>query len=164
MNRVQNPVQRPEPAVEGTARSELHPGYRTTATTRVRYAETDQMGVVYHSNYLVWCEIGRTDYLRHLGTSYAVLERQGLKLAVSDAQLRYHAPARYDDVVQIETWIERAQSRALTFGYEIFRTEPGPRLRLVTASTRLVALDATGAPCKLPPNLLELFRHASMPT
>ncbi len=137
---------------------------RTAATTRVRYAETDQMGVVYHSNYLIWCEIGRTDYLRELGASYAELERQGLKLAVADAQLRYHASARYDDLVRIETWIERAQSRALTFGYEIFRVEPGPRQRLVTASTRLVALDGDGAPRALPTDLLELFRHATATT
>lgn len=135
----------------------------TQSTTRVRYAETDQMGVVYHSNYLIWCEIGRTDYLRELGTTYADLEKQGLRLAVADAQLRYHASARYDDLVQIETWIERAQSRALTFGYEIFRIEPAPRQRLVTASTRLIALDAAGSLCTLPPDLLELFRHATAP-
>jgi acyl-CoA thioester hydrolase len=136
---------------------------RTLATLRVRYAETDQMGVVYHSNYLIWCEIGRTDYLRELGATYADLEKQGLRLAVADAQLRYHASARYDDLVQIETWIERAQSRALTFGYEIFRIEPTPRQRLVTASTRLIALDANGSLCTLPPDLLELFRHATAP-
>lgn len=135
---------------------------RTVATTRVRYAETDQMGVVYHSNYLVWCEIGRTDYLRTLGTTYADLERQGLRLAVADAQIRYHAPARYDDLISIETWIERAQTRALTFGYEISRIEPGPKQRLVTASTRLVAMNADGAPRTIPTDLLELFRNATV--
>lgn len=139
-------------------------GRRTVTTTRVRYAETDQMGVVYHSNYLIWCEIGRTDYLRELGTTYAELERQGLRLAVADAQIRYHAPARYDDLVQIETWIERTQTRALTFGYEIYRIEPAPRERLVTASTRLIALDAEGVLCTLPSTLLELFRHVTVPT
>jgi acyl-CoA thioester hydrolase len=137
---------------------------RTVATTRVRYAETDQMGVVYHSNYLIWCEIGRTDYLRELGATYADLERQGLRLAVADAQLRYHASARYDDLIEIETWIERAQSRALTFGYEIFRVEPGQRQRLVTASTRLIALGDDGNLCTLPADLLELFRHATATT
>lgn len=136
------------------------PARRTVTTTRVRYAETDQMGVVYHSNYLIWCEIGRTDFLRELGASYAELERQGLRLAVTEAQLRYHAPARYDDLIRIETWIERAQSRAMTFGYEIFRSEPGPRQRLVTASTKLIAMAADGALSTLPPPLLELFRHA----
>jgi acyl-CoA thioester hydrolase len=122
------------------------------------------MGVVYHSNYLIWCEIGRTDYLRELGASYAELERQGLRLAVADAQLRYHASARYDDVIRIETWIERAQSRALTFGYEIFRAEPEPRQRLVTASTRLIALSGDGNLCTLPTDLLEQFRHATAST
>jgi acyl-CoA thioester hydrolase len=129
-------------------------------TTRVRYAETDQMGVVYHSNYLIWCEIGRTDFLRELGASYAELERQGLRLAVTEAQLRYHAPARYDDLIRIETWIERAQSRAITFCYEIFRDEPGPGQKLVTATTKLIALDSNGALSILPTPLLELFSHA----
>jgi acyl-CoA thioester hydrolase len=144
--------------------SALNNGSRAVTTTRVRYAETDQMGVVYHSNYLIWCEIGRTDYLRELGATYAELERQGLRLAVAEAQLRYHASARYDDLVQIETWIDEAQSRALTFGYEIFRIEPGPRLRLVTASTRLIALAADGNHCTRPSTLLELFRHVTAPT
>jgi len=133
---------------------------RTITTTRVRYAETDQMGVVYHSNYLIWCEIGRTDHLRQLGSSYAELERQGLRLAVSDAQIRYHAPARYDDIIAIETWIERAQSRVLTFGYEIKRIEPEPTERLATATTRLIALDGDGVPRTLPSNLMEKFRDA----
>src|SRR5512139_2803050 len=128
---------------------------------RVRYAETDQMGVVYHANYLVWCEIGRTDFIRGLGTTYAELERQGLTLAVADAQLRYHRAARYDDLIRIETWIERVQSRTVTFGYEIVREEPGPAERLATASTRLIGLDDHGAPRPLPPELLEVFRHVA---
>lgn len=161
MRSMQNQVVTYAPIGRTISPEELHPGYRTIAATRVRYAETDQMGVVYHSNYLIWCEIGRTDFLRRLGTSYALLEDEGLKLAVADAQIRYHAPARYDDVIEIETWIEKAQSRALTFGYEIFRAEPGPRHRLVTASTRLVALGGDSAPRKIPPDLLELFRNAS---
>lgn len=136
------------------------PEHRMVTTTRVRYAETDQMGVVYHSNYLIWCEIGRTDFLRELGASYAELERQGLRLAVTEAQLRYHAPARYDDLIRIETWIERAQSRAMTFRYEIFRDDPGPRQKLVTATTKLIALDSNGALSVLPTPLLELFSHA----
>lgn len=139
-------------------------GRRTVSTTRVRYAETDQMGVVYHSNYLIWCEIGRTDHLRELGTTYVELERSGLRLAVADAQIRYHAPARYDDLVRIETWIERAQSRALTFGYEISRVEPGPLQRLATASTRLIAMNQDGTPRTIPSDLLELFRDAKVPT
>ncbi|HEY8485056.1 MAG TPA: thioesterase family protein [Longimicrobiales bacterium] len=132
----------------------------TTSTLRVRYVETDQMGFVYHSHYLVWCDIGRTDFLRELGAAYAELERDGLILAVTDAQLRYHAPARYDDVIRVETWLERIQSRMLTFGYEIVRAEPEPRQRLVTASTTLIALDRQGRPRTLPPDLLSLLRNA----
>jgi acyl-CoA thioester hydrolase len=142
----------------------IAPGHRSASTTRVRYAETDQMGVVYHSNYLIWCEIGRTDFLRELGATYAELEREGLRLAVAEAQLRYHAPARYDDLVRVESWIERAQSRAVTFGYEISRLEPGPAQRLVTASTKLVAMDTRGVPCTLPSSLVELFRHVATGT
>jgi acyl-CoA thioester hydrolase len=68
---------------------------------RVRYAETDQMGVVYHANYLVWCEVGRTDFIRAAGMSYREMEAAGVGLAVSDATMRFHAPARYDDVVRV---------------------------------------------------------------
>lgn len=132
--------------------------HRSTSWVRVRYAETDQMGVVYHANYLVWCEIGRTDFIRELGTSYANLERQGLRLAVADAQARFIAPARYDDEIRIETWVERVQSRTITFAYEIFRARPEPEQRLVRASTRLIALDEQGAPRTLPQAILEAFR------
>lgn len=127
---------------------------------RVRYAETDQMGVVYHANYLVWCDIGRTDLIRALGASYADLERDGLLLAVADASVRYHASARYDDVIEIVTSLERVQSRMLEFHYEIRRVEPTPVTRLATASTRLVALGRDGAPRTIPPDVLAMFRRA----
>jgi acyl-CoA thioester hydrolase len=130
---------------------------RTTTTLRVRYAETDQMGVAYHAHYLVWCEVGRTDFIRELGVPYAELERRGTYLAVADASIRYRASARYDDLVRVETWAEGARSRTVTFGYEIHRVEPEPAL-LATASTTLVSLDQTGAPRKLPPEIVELFR------
>ncbi len=118
---------------------------------RVRYAETDQMGVAYHANYLVWCEIGRTDFIRGHGVTYAQLERQGLFLAVSDVRVRYHAGARYDDLIRVRTWLERVQSRGVTFGYEILRLEPEPR-RLATATTSLIALDSNGSLRTLPPD------------
>src|SRR5262245_63533255 len=99
------------------------------------------MGFVHHPNYLVWCEIARTDFIRELGTTYAELERSGLLLAVTEAEVRYAAPARYDDVVAITCIIERVQTRSITFNYEAKRLEPGPEQRLATARTRLVALD-----------------------
>jgi acyl-CoA thioester hydrolase len=134
---------------------------RTTSTSklRVRYAETDQMGVVYHTHYLVWCEIGRTDFIRQLGMTYAALERDGLFLAVAEANVRYGGSARYDDAIRVDTWIENVQSRALTFGYRITREDDdGGAARLATATTKLIALDGRGAPRALPPPLLGRFR------
>lgn len=126
---------------------------------RVRYAETDQMGVVYHANYLVWCDIGRTQYLKALGANYAELERSGTMLAVSDASVRYHASARYDEVIRIETTLREIRSRALTFDYEIIHAESGTRL--ATASTVLVSLDRTGRPVKLPEQTRALLQAAN---
>ena len=132
---------------------------RHTTEVRVRYAETDQMGVVYHANYLVWCEVGRTELLRNRGTSYARLEAEGMYLAVADASLRFHASARYDDLLSVETSVASVRSRAIVFDYLISR--PGTRdpERLVTARTTLVALDDTGRPRSLAPSLLHLLRN-----
>lgn len=118
---------------------------------RVRYAETDAMGFVYHTHYLVWCEVGRTTLLRESGTSYAELERQGVFLAVSEAAIRYHAPARYDDLVRVETRLGGVRSRGVTFDYEV--EDASSRRRLATARTRLVCLDAAGRPRLLPSDL-----------
>jgi acyl-CoA thioester hydrolase len=127
---------------------------------RVRYGETDQMGVAYHPNYLAWCEIGRTEFIRSLGISYAEIERQGYFLAVAEATVRYATAARYDDLIQVETWLESARSRALTFGYWIAREDPDPA-RLATASTTLVAIDGDGRPRRLPGTILDLFLGAA---
>jgi acyl-CoA thioester hydrolase len=116
---------------------------------RVRYAETDQMGVVYHANYLVWCEIGRTDFIRQFGESYAELERRGVSLAVSEATLRYHGAARYDDRIRIETRLAQVRSRAIGFDYRIMNADTGERL--VSAGVMLVSLDSSGRPSALPP-------------
>lgn len=140
------------------------PGTSAFATElRVRYSETDQMGVVYHANYLVWCEVARTDFIRSLGTSYADLERAGLFLAVTEANLRYHASARYDDTIRIEVWTEAVQSRAVTFGYRVLRAGAGAggEQRLATVSTRLTALDRDGVPRTFPPDLLERLRASA---
>ena len=127
---------------------------RESIEVRVRYAETDQMGVVYHTHYLVWCEVARTEYMRRAGISYSEIEAAGTFLAVAEAQIRYHAAARYDDEIRIDAWIGRVQSRAITFGYEVWRQNGTPR-RLVSATTRLVALDRGGAPRAMPQPLLE---------
>jgi acyl-CoA thioester hydrolase len=140
------------------------PGRTVVSRVRVRYAETDQMGVVYHTHYLVWCEIGRTDFIRQFGATYADLERQGLILPVVDVHVRYLASARYDDTVRIETTLERAGSRFLTFAYEIFREAQGEAEvegggeHLATASVRLVAVDPRGRPTQVPAELRDRFR------
>jgi len=124
---------------------------------RVRYPETDQMGVVYHANYLHWCDIGRTEYLRARGATYADLEKNGMLLAVAEATLRYHASARYDQMIRVETTLREVRSRALTFDYEIVHAETGTRF--VSASTVLVSLAADGRPVQLPLETRELLKR-----
>jgi acyl-CoA thioester hydrolase len=125
---------------------------------RVRYAETDQMGVVYHANYLVWCEIGRTDFIRALGRPYAQLEGEGVRLAVADASLRYHAGATYDDPIVVLTRLTALRSRALTFAYRIEHAER--RQLLVTATTTLMATGGDGRSRALPDALRTLLAEA----
>lgn len=120
---------------------------------RVRYAETDQMGVVYHANYLVWCEVGRTDFIRMLGMPYSEIERSGTTLAVAEATLRYKRSARYDDLVRVVTTVREVRSRSVTFAYDI-ALEDGSQL--VTASTVLVSIGPSGKSTALPSEL----RHA----
>lgn len=91
-------------------------------TIRVRYAETDQMGVVYHANYLIWFEIGRVEFMRSLGFDYKLMElHDDTYIVVADVHCRYHHPARYDDLLTVRTRILEAKSRTLKFGYELFR-------------------------------------------
>ena len=130
----------------------------TSTEFRVRYAETDQMGVVYHSHYLVWCEIGRTDHIRRFGMSYADMERRGLSLAVAEASVRYLAPARYDDPIRVETTLVDVASRAVTFEYTITNADTGDRL--ATARTKLVALDSSGRIASVPAELRAVLQRA----
>ena len=116
------------------------------------------MGVVYHAEYLVWCEVGRTDFIRSLGLPYADLERRGTALAVAEASIRYHAPARYDDLVRVETRLVEVRSRAITFEY-LIRNEAGDRL--ATARTLLVSLDVAGKPIPLPDDVRALMERGS---
>jgi acyl-CoA thioester hydrolase len=126
---------------------------------RVRYAETDQMQVVYHSNYLIWCEIGRTEFIRALGTPYAELERQNVTLAVVEASLRFHAAARYDNLIRVTTTISDVRSRTLTFDYVITNAETGERF--VTASTKLASLTRDSRLTKMPDSLLKVLQNAA---
>jgi acyl-CoA thioester hydrolase len=117
---------------------------------RVRYAETDQMGVVYYANYLVWCEIGRTEFIRSFGPTYAELEQEGVYLAVADAAVRYHSPARYDDLVRVETSLAEVRSRTIRFLYAIFNAESNRKL--ASAETTLMCMTRDGRASSLPPD------------
>ncbi len=127
-----------------------------TEPFRIRYAETDQMGVAYHANYLAWCEIGRTELMRDVGLTYAEMERRGQFLAVAEASVRYIAAARYDDLIRVRTGIEGVKSRTVTFAYEIERLEPAPA-RLASAHTTLICLDPGGRPRRLPDDVFALL-------
>jgi len=124
-----------------------------TARLRVRYAETDQMGVVYHGNYFVWFEIGRVEWLRQLGWSYRQLEADGIRLPVIEAACQYRLPARYDDELEIHTRGRLASALRVAFTYELRRV--GDQQLLATARTVHVPLNPAGRPCRLPAALRE---------
>ena len=127
----------------------------STIELRVRYAETDRMGVVYHSNYLIWCETGRTELMRQAGYPYSRMEEEGFSLVVSEATLRYGAPARYDEKIVVETTVTRIRSRTVEFGYLVLNAES--RRRLVTASTTLICLGASGAVVAIPDDVRRIL-------
>ncbi|MGP8242932.1 MAG: acyl-CoA thioesterase [Bryobacteraceae bacterium] len=121
---------------------------------RVRYAETDQMGVVHHANYLVWMEVGRVELCKSLGFNYRDMERDdGIYLVVAEATCRYRAPARFDDEVIVKTWVESANKRIVVFAYEI---RSGDRV-LATASTRHVFVSRQMERTRLPQKYYSLF-------
>jgi acyl-CoA thioester hydrolase len=121
----------------------------TSSTLRVRYAETDQMGVVYYSNYLVWFEIGRTDYCRQHGFAYRDMEEQeGLYIIVAEARCRYKAPAHYDDEILVRTCLRAVRKRVLVFGYEIYHQMSDELL--AEGETVHVVTDRDGRPRSLP--------------
>jgi acyl-CoA thioester hydrolase len=115
---------------------------------RVRYAETDRMGVAYHANYLVWFEVGRSDFCREKGFSYSELEALGFKLVVTDVYCRYRNSARYDENLIVRTEIKGMNRRMITFGYRILRKEGGEVI--ATGETRHVGLDSNGRARSLP--------------
>ncbi|MBZ5564506.1 MAG: acyl-CoA thioesterase [Acidobacteriia bacterium] len=128
----------------------------TTTTLRVRYAETDQMGVVYYANYLVWFEIGRTDFCRQHGFAYKEMEQQdGLYIIVAEARCRYKAPARYDDELLIRTCLRAVRRRVLVFGYEVQNLATDEIL--AEGETVHVITDRDGRPRSLPDKYRDMF-------
>ena len=116
------------------------------------------MGVIHHRHYLAWCEMGRTELLRQLGSSYAELEGSGIYLAVSEIRFSYRASARYDDLVRVRTTLEKLRSRGVRFAYRVEDAETSTLL--VRAETDHVCLDAEGSPRKLPEETVELLKRA----
>ena len=117
-----------------------------TTTIRVRFAETDQMGVVYHGNYFAWFEVGRGELLRTLGFSYAVLEKEGCGLPVVEAACRYRRPARYDDLLTVETTVKALRGSIVIFTYALMRDAE----LLAEGETKHVAVDRDLRPRRLP--------------
>jgi acyl-CoA thioester hydrolase len=125
-------------------------------TVRVRYAETDQMGVVYHSNYLIWFEVGRVELMRSLGFDYKRMELDDdTYIVVADVHCRYHHPARYDELLTIRSCILEAKTRTLKFGYEIFRQHD--QKLLATGHTIHVACSRAGQVKHFPDKYKDAF-------
>jgi acyl-CoA thioester hydrolase len=122
-----------------------------STTVRVRYAETDQMGIAWHGEYLAWFEVGRTDLLRGCGCTYRELEAQGLRLPVIEVQARYLRPALYDDVLEIHTRLTGVGGARVSFDYEVRRE--GTEGPLATGSTSHAAIDLRGRPRRIPEDL-----------
>jgi acyl-CoA thioester hydrolase len=127
---------------------------------RVRYAETDQMGVVYHANHFIWFEVGRVELLRQLGFSYRDMEQSdGCFIAVVDARCRYKAPVRYDDEVIVRTQLKNVRESVIHFGYELVRADDGGLLA-EGETTHIVTNEAMKA-VQLPEKYLKVFRKAT---
>ncbi len=119
---------------------------------RVRYAETDQMGVAYYANYLIWFEVGRTELCRNKGFRYKDLEELGYRLVVTEVYCKYRNSARYDEIVTVRTHLKEINKRRITFGYQIFRKE-GEEL-IAEGETRHICVDSNGKTKSLPEKFL----------
>lgn len=128
-------------------------------TIRVRYAETDKMGVVYHSNFIVWFEIGRVEMLRQLGFRYRDMELEDdCHIAVADVKVRYKAPARYDDEILIRTRLKNVRDSLLQFGYEILRADGA---LLAEGETTHIVVDSKFEKSTMPEKYLKAFSKAT---
>jgi len=128
---------------------------------RVNYSETDQMGVVYHANYLVWFDRARTEHLRVTGYTYRAMEEAGVFLTVTEARLRFRRPALYDDLVRVRCWVRDLASRRVTFGYAVERAGSGELL--ATGETSLIALDRQRNPTRIPEHVCERLQTVPDP-
>jgi acyl-CoA thioester hydrolase len=126
---------------------------------RVRYAETDQMGIVHHTNHFIWFEVGRVEFLRELGFSYREMEENdGCCIALVDARCRYKAPARYDDELIVRTHLKNVRESLVHFGYELLRVSDG--LLLAEGETTHVVTDKDMKKRAIPDKYMRVFRDA----
>jgi acyl-CoA thioester hydrolase len=127
----------------------------SVSTLRVRYAETDKMGVVYYANYFVWFEVARADLLRSLGWSYREMEVAGISLPVIEAHCQYLRPARYDDEIEVKTEGRMLSPVRMEFQYQVVRKDD----QTIAAEGKTVhaAVDLSGKPCRLPERVREVF-------
>ena len=127
---------------------------------RVRYAETDKMGVVYHSNFIVWFEIGRVEMLRQMGFRYRDMETEDdCHIAVADVRVRFKAPARYDDEILVRTRLKNVRDSLLQFGYEILRAEDG--MLLAEGETTHIVVDSKFEKSAMPEKYLKALSKAT---
>jgi len=126
-----------------------------TTSMKVRYAETDNMGIVYYANYLVWFEVGRTEYLLAQGLDYRDVEKEGLFMAVAEAHCAYKAPARYGETVTVATWPEEVRNSSLAFAYRV--TRQGDGTVLAEGRTTHVLIDKDLRPKKIPGKIRALL-------
>ena len=139
--------------------SNHHPAINETRV-RVRYAETDQMGVVYHANHLIWFEVGRVEFMRQMGFSYRDMERDdGRFIAVAEVTCRYRAPVYYDEEVLIRTQLRHVRESVIIFRYELSRAENGTLL--AEGETTHIVTDAKMKVAALPDKYLTVFRAAA---
>ncbi|MDQ7030114.1 MAG: thioesterase family protein [Ardenticatenia bacterium] len=131
-----------------STRTPAHSVHVHETTVRVRYAETDQMGLAHHTAYLVWFEVGRSSLMRAHGASYGDFERDGFFLPVVECFARFLAPARYDHLVKVRTWVDELKSRSLTFRYEVVDAETGHVL--ATGYTKHLCTDREGRTRRFP--------------
>jgi acyl-CoA thioester hydrolase len=126
---------------------------------RVRYAETDQMGVVYHANHFIWFEVGRVELLRQFGFTYKEMEREDdCFIAVVDARCRYKAPVHYDDEVIVRTHLKHVREKVIRFGYDLRKAETGELL--AEGETTHIVADSRMKPRALPEKYMKVFRAA----
>jgi len=142
-----------------TSAHKASPGVNETRI-RVRYAETDQMGVVYHSNHFIWFEVGRVELLRQLGFSYKEMETvDDCFIAVVDARCRYKAAVHYDDEVVVCTYLKQVREKVIHFGYELRAADS--RQLLAEGETTHIVADSKMKPRRLPEKYLKVFRSAA---